>query len=122
MVNSCARYFGSDDSLFLAAEVAPGLTIGCRGCGALHAFERIQVLRAGPAPLTLGASGRWNRPRRGTHGMATGFGAAHTAWRQASVRGAPRPRQELAGAKRRLAECEAKLKSKATRTDESIPC
>ena len=29
------------------------LTIGCRGCGALHAFGGTRVLRAGPAPLTL---------------------------------------------------------------------
>lgn len=30
-----------------------GLTIGCRGCGALHASGWMKVLRAGPAPLTL---------------------------------------------------------------------
>jgi hypothetical protein len=30
-----------------------GLTIGCRGCGALHAFGWMEVLRVGPAPLTL---------------------------------------------------------------------
>jgi hypothetical protein len=29
------------------------LTIGCRGCGALHAFGWMEVLRVGPAPLTL---------------------------------------------------------------------
>ena len=34
-----------------------GLTIGCRGGGALHAFGRRRGLRAGPAPLTLGALG-----------------------------------------------------------------
>jgi hypothetical protein len=27
-----------------------GLTTGCRGCGALHAFVRRTALRAGPAP------------------------------------------------------------------------
>jgi hypothetical protein len=36
-----------------------GLTIGCSGCGALHASERMKVLRAGPAPLTLVSLGRW---------------------------------------------------------------
>jgi hypothetical protein len=35
-----------------------GLTIGCRGCGALHAFVRRTALRAGPAPLTLVSLGR----------------------------------------------------------------
>ena len=29
-------------------------TMGCRGCGAVHAFGRTKVLRAGPASLTLG--------------------------------------------------------------------
>jgi len=29
------------------------LTVGCRGCGALHAFDGKKVLRAGPASLTL---------------------------------------------------------------------
>jgi hypothetical protein len=35
-----------------------GLTIGYRGCGAVHAFGLTKDLRAGPVPLTLGASGR----------------------------------------------------------------
>jgi hypothetical protein len=34
-----------------------GLTIGCRGCGALHAFSWRTALRAGPAPLTLASLG-----------------------------------------------------------------
>jgi hypothetical protein len=34
-----------------------GLTIGCSGCGASHAFSRRIVLRGGPAPLTRGALG-----------------------------------------------------------------
>jgi hypothetical protein len=29
------------------------LTIGCRGCGAVYAFVSTEVLRAGPAHLTL---------------------------------------------------------------------
>ena len=37
----------------LDSSVGGGLTIGCRGCGALHTFGRRKVLRGGPAPLTL---------------------------------------------------------------------
>ena len=35
-----------------------GLTIGCRGCGAGHAFDWMKALRGGPAPLTLVSLGR----------------------------------------------------------------
>jgi hypothetical protein len=35
-----------------------GLTIGCRGCGALHTFGRRTGLRGGPASLTLVSLGR----------------------------------------------------------------
>ena len=43
-----------------APSLAVGrLTIGCSGCGALHALGGMKVLRVGPAPLTLEALGRW---------------------------------------------------------------
>jgi hypothetical protein len=40
-----------------------GLTIGCRGCGAVDVFGRRKVLRAGPAPLTLGVVRPFGKPR-----------------------------------------------------------
>jgi hypothetical protein len=52
------------------------LTIGCRGCGALHGFELPQVLRAGPAPLTLvslGFSSPTVRLNNGAVSQPTGF-------------------------------------------------
>ena len=43
------------DSQSVPGGSARGLTIGCRGCGAVHAFSQTKVLRGGPAPLTLGS-------------------------------------------------------------------
>jgi hypothetical protein len=36
---------------------SPGLTIGCGRCGVRHGFGAMNVLRAGPGPLTLEALG-----------------------------------------------------------------
>jgi hypothetical protein len=52
------------------------LTIGCRGCGALHDFGWMKVLCAGPAPLILAALGRW---------------AKHRGSRRLSIPAAPHP-------------------------------
>jgi hypothetical protein len=45
-------------TLIGSRETGSGLTIGCRGCAALHAVSRTIVLRAGPEPLTLVSLGR----------------------------------------------------------------
>lgn len=42
---------------FGAEPAGRRLTIGCRGCGAVHDCSEPKALRAGPAPLTLGALG-----------------------------------------------------------------
>jgi hypothetical protein len=49
-----------------------GLTIGCRGCGALHAFSWRTVLRGGPAPLTLVSLGRWTSIAGGSRSISSG--------------------------------------------------
>src|SRR4051794_442949 len=41
---------------------AEHLTIGCRGCGADHAFGQPQALRAGPTPLTVVSAKRGRVP------------------------------------------------------------
>jgi hypothetical protein len=63
-----------------------GLTIGCSGCGAGHVFVATKVLRGGPAPLTLGALGRWASIAAAAGDLSRGCRVFHPGSSQAASR------------------------------------